>query len=89
MVRSGMSVVGRKCTGCFPLRGKILNVKGASARQISGNAEIQAILKILGLSFARKYESDFDMATLRYGKVCILADQDSDGFHVSCRAKPF
>jgi len=78
-----MSVVGRRKTGCFPLRGKILNVLGASARQISGNAEIQAVLKILGLSFSRKYDNAVDMATLRYGKVCILADQDSDGFHVS------
>ena len=77
MVRTGMSVVGRRKTGCFPLRGKILNVVGASARQISGNAEIQAVLKILGLSFSRKYDNAVDMATLRYGKVCMLADQVS------------
>jgi len=87
MVRTGMSVVGRKKTGCFPLRGKILNVLGASTRQISANVEIQAVLKILGLSFSRKYDNAVDASTLRYGKVCILADQDSDGFHVSVGAR--
>ena len=83
MVRTGMSVVGRRQTGCFPLRGKILNVRGASALQISDNAEIQAVIKILGLSFSRRYVTDADLDTLRYGKVCILCDQDSDGAHVS------
>lgn len=79
MVRTGMSVVRRKNVGCFPLRGKVLNVVGASSRQIAGNAEVQNILKIVGLSFSGKYETEADPATLRYGRIAILADQDSDG----------
>ena len=46
---AGLSVVGRDRFGVFPLRGKLLNVRDASAAQITGNAEIQAIKQILGL----------------------------------------
>ncbi len=50
---SGLSVVGRDKYGVFPLRGKLLNVRDASASQVSGNAEIQHIKQILGLQHGK------------------------------------
>jgi len=46
---AGLSIVGRDYYGCYPLRGKMLNVRDASADQINKNQEIQAIKKIMGL----------------------------------------
>ena len=43
--------------------------------QIQENVEINALLKILGLQYKKKYDTDDDMKTLRYGKVMIMADQ--------------
>jgi DNA topoisomerase-2 len=77
LVISGLSVVGRDKYGVFPLRGKLLNVREASDKQITGNAEIQNIKKILGLQQGTKSIKD-----LRYGKVLILTDQDKDGLHI-------
>lgn len=56
--------------------GKLLNVREASHKQILENAEINNIIKILGLQYKKKYESDADMKTLRYGKLMIMTDQD-------------
>lgn len=80
---TGLSVIKRTNYGVFPLKGKILNVRSASKRQLLENKEIQNIIKILGLSLKRSYENDAEIATLRYGKVCILSDADYDGFHIS------
>ena len=46
------------------------------------NAEISSIVKILGLKFGKKYESEDDVKTLRYGRVMIMSDQDHDGSHI-------
>lgn len=46
------------------------------------NAEVTSLLKILGLQYKLKYESEDEMKTLRYGKVMIMADQDMDGSHI-------
>ncbi|TKR76456.1 hypothetical protein L596_017588 [Steinernema carpocapsae] len=79
---SGLGVVGRDRFGVFPLRGKMLNVREASIKQTSENAEITALLKIVGLQYRLKYDSDDEMKTLRYGKIMIMADQDQDGSHI-------
>ncbi|BFZ54993.1 DNA topoisomerase 2 [Savitreella phatthalungensis] len=76
---AGMSVVGRDHFGVFPLRGKLLNVREASATQIQANTEIQNIKQILGLKHGSKYESAKD---LRYGHLMIMTDQDHDGSHI-------
>lgn len=75
----GLAVVGRDYYGCYPLRGKMLNVREASADQILKNAEIQAIKKIMGLQHRKKYE---DTKSLRYGHLMIMTDQDHDGSHI-------
>lgn len=82
LVVGGLGVVGRDKYGVFPLKGKILNVREASHKQILENAEINNIIKILGLQYKKKYESVDDLKTLRYGKVMIMTDQDQDGSHI-------
>tara|TARA_B100000683_G_scaffold82348_2_gene81206 strand:- start:4064 stop:7420 length:3357 start_codon:yes stop_codon:yes gene_type:complete len=79
MAIAGLTVVGRDQYGVFPLKGKVLNVRDASIKQITGNAEITNIKKILGLESGKVYK---DLKSLRYGKVMIMTDQDHDGSHI-------
>ncbi|KAB1265796.1 DNA topoisomerase 2-alpha [Camelus dromedarius] len=74
---SGLGVVGRDKYGVFPLRGKILNVREASHKQIMENAEINNIIKIVGLQYKKNYEDEDSLKTLRYGKIMIMTDQVS------------
>ncbi|KAK7872076.1 hypothetical protein R5R35_004560 [Gryllus longicercus] len=79
---AGLGVVGRDKYGVYPLRGKLLNVREASSKQILENKEITEVVKILGLQYKRKYENMDDLKTLRYGKLMIMTDQDQDGSHI-------
>eukprot|EP00775_Hariotina_reticulata_P006914 gene6914-7130_t len=79
LAMSGLSVVGHDHWGVFPLRGKLLNVRDATALQIGDNAEIQHIKQILGLQHGKAYE---DVKALRYGHLMIMTDQDHDGSHI-------
>ncbi|XP_077974403.1 DNA topoisomerase 2-alpha-like isoform X4 [Styela clava] len=79
---SGLSVVGRDKYGVFPLRGKMLNVRDASHKQIMDNAEINNVIKIMGLQYSKKYGDENDLKSLRYGKLMIMTDQDHDGSHI-------
>ncbi|XP_069993753.1 DNA topoisomerase 2-alpha isoform X2 [Penaeus vannamei] len=79
---AGLGVVGRDRYGVFPLRGKLLNVREASHSKILENAEINNIIKILGLQYKKKYDSSEDLKSLRYGKLMIMTDQDQDGSHI-------
>ncbi|CAD7952796.1 unnamed protein product [Amoebophrya sp. A25] len=76
---AGLSVIGRDYYGVFPLRGKVLNVREAAHKTLMGNSEIQAILKIVGLTPNQTYE---DLNKLRYGSIMIMTDQDLDGSHI-------
>lgn len=76
---SGLSQIGRDYFGVFPLRGKLLNVREASNKQIAENQEIIALKKILGLQHNKVYE---DASSLRYGHIMIMTDQDHDGSHI-------
>lgn len=79
---SGLAVVGRDRYGIFPLRGKLLNVREATHKQILENAEISSLIKIVGLQYSKKYHTPDDLKTLRYGKIMIMTDQDQDGSHI-------
>ncbi|XP_028931374.1 DNA topoisomerase 2-alpha [Ornithorhynchus anatinus] len=79
---SGLGVVGRDKYGVFPLRGKMLNVREASHKQIMENAEINNIIKIVGLQYKKNYDDQDSLKTLRYGKIMIMTDQDQDGSHI-------
>lgn len=76
---SGLGVLGRDYYGVFPLKGKLLNVRDASAKQLAGNEEITNIKQILGLQNGKEYSSTKE---LRYGHVMILTDADVDGSHI-------
>lgn len=82
LVIAGLGVVGRDKYGCFPLKGKILNVREATHKQILENDEINNIIKIMGLQYKKKYDSIDDLKTLRYGRLMIMTDQDQDGSHI-------
>ncbi|MEU4254460.1 DNA topoisomerase IV subunit B [Amycolatopsis sp. NPDC026612] len=62
----------------LPLRGKILNVQKASLGDTLKNAEIASIVQVLGAGTGRT----FDLATMRYGRVILMADADVDGSHI-------
>lgn len=81
LAKSGFEIVGRDYYGCFPLRGKLLNVREASAEQISKNAEITALKKIIGLQHRKHYTAE-SIRELRYGHIMIMTDQDHDGSHI-------
>ena len=76
---AGLEIIGRDKFGVFPLRGKLLNVREAAAKQILENKEFINIKKILGLKQGRKYT---DVSKLRYGGIIILTDSDVDGSHI-------
>ncbi len=62
----------------MPLRGKILNTWEVESDQVLGSQEIHDISVAIGVEPG---SADFD--NLRYGKICILADADSDGLHIA------
>ena len=74
---SGLAVVGRDTYGVFPLRGKLLNVRDTTGKQLTDNQEIQHIKKILGLQHGKSYSST---DSLRYGRLMVMTDQVSDFF---------
>ena len=79
LAMAGIEVVGRDAFGCFPLRGKLLNVRECSTHKILKNQEIQYLMKILGIKIGETYT---DVKNLRYGSILIMTDQDVDGSHI-------
>jgi DNA topoisomerase-2 len=80
---SGLSSDDRNIIGIYPLKGKMLNVRGEQTKKITENKEITDIKKILGLESGKSYATIQDVhASLRYGKVMIMTDQDLDGSHI-------
>ncbi|EPR78948.1 DNA topoisomerase II [Spraguea lophii 42_110] len=78
-VMSGIGLVGKDHYGVFPLKGKLLNVREASHKQIMENKELINIKKIIGLKQGKEYK---DVKDLRYGHIIIMTDQDHDGSHI-------
>jgi DNA topoisomerase-2 len=80
---SGLSSEDRNIIGVYPMKGKILNVRGEAVKKISENKEITEIKKILGLETGKKYVDIEDVhKSLRYGRVLFMTDQDLDGSHI-------
>ena len=68
----------RKFQAIMPLRGKILNTWDLESDEIMKSAEIKDISTAIGVN-----PGSPDIESLRYGKICILADADSDGLHIA------
>jgi topoisomerase-4 subunit B len=68
----------RKFQAIMPLRGKILNTWDLESAEIMKSAEIKDISTAIGVN-----PGSSDIESLRYGKICILADADSDGLHIA------
>ncbi|MDB2665438.1 DNA topoisomerase IV subunit B [Gammaproteobacteria bacterium] len=68
----------RKFQAIMPLRGKILNTWDLESSEIIKSIEIKDISTAIGVN-----PGSPDISSLRYGKVCILADADSDGLHIA------
>ncbi|MGH9312721.1 MAG: DNA gyrase/topoisomerase IV subunit B [Vicinamibacterales bacterium] len=63
----------------LPLRGKVLNAESASISKVLENKELSDLVTALGCGIGK----NFDLSRLRYGRVIILADADSDGHHIA------
>ncbi len=69
----------RRTQAILPLRGKVLNAEQASTDKVATNKELQDIVSALGCGIG----GDFDASKLRYGRVFLLMDADSDGHHIA------
>ena len=69
----------RKTQAVLPLRGKVLNAEQANLAKVSANKELSNIVQALGCGLGDK----MNLAHLRYHKVILLMDADSDGHHIS------
>ena len=77
----GTAVMGRKAASqaVLPLRGKILNTESLSMAKIMDSNEIRDIVETLGAGVG----ANFDVSQLRYARIILLMDADSDGYHIS------
>jgi DNA topoisomerase-2 len=76
---SGLTPSDRNVIGVYPMKGKLLNVRGELLKKINENKEIIEIKKIMGLETGKSYDS---VQELRYGKIIFMTDQDLDGSHI-------
>jgi DNA gyrase subunit B/topoisomerase-4 subunit B len=63
----------------LPLRGKVMNTEGMATGKVLENKELADLVTALGCGVGK----NFDASRLRYGKIIILADADSDGHHIA------
>jgi DNA topoisomerase IV B subunit len=69
----------RKTQAILPLRGKVLNTEQASLQKVLLNKELQDVVSALGCGVG----ADFKVERLRYHKIVLLMDADSDGHHIA------
>ncbi len=69
----------RRTQAILPLRGKVLNTEQASQAKVLANKELSDLVSVLGCGIGKVV----DLAKLRYHKIIILTDADSDGHHIA------
>lgn len=77
----GTAVMGRdsRFQAVLPLRGKVLNTESLSISKVLENQEIKDLIETLGTG----YGGNFDIRRLRYDRIILMMDADSDGYHIS------
>jgi DNA gyrase subunit B/topoisomerase-4 subunit B len=77
----GTAAMGRnnRTQAVLPLRGKILNTESLALSKILENQEVKDLIEALGTGVG----PNFDIRKLRYGRIVLLMDADSDGYHIS------
>ena len=78
-ILSGLTPSDRNIIGVYPMKGKLLNVRGETTKKINENKEIIEIKKIMGLESNKTYKNTDE---LRYNKILFMTDQDLDGSHI-------
>ena len=73
---------GNDYVGCYPLKGKPINIMNATPMKVNANKEINDLKKILALKSGVDYSVEENYQTLRYGHLMVLADADTDGKHI-------
>lgn len=80
---SGLSKEDRNIFGVYPMKGKLFNVRGETAKRVAENKEIVEIKQIMGLETNKEYDSlEKVKKSLRYSKILFMTDQDLDGSHI-------
>jgi DNA gyrase subunit B len=69
----------RDCQAILPLRGKVLNTEATNLSKVLENKELSDLVTALGCGVAKT----FDISKLRYERIVLLADADSDGHHIT------
>ncbi len=69
----------RKTQAIFPLRGKVMNTVASASSKVTANIELMDLVAVLGCGMGES----LDLKKLRYSKVIILTDADSDGMHIA------
>ena len=69
----------REVQAILPLRGKVMNTEDLTLKRVLENRELSDIVSALGCGIG----NSFDLSKLRYGKIILLMDADSDGHHIA------
>ena len=73
---------GRDTIGILPIKGKFVNVKNASTDLLKKNKELISITQALGLVYGSDYALNENFQKLRYKKLMVICDADTDGSHI-------
>ena len=85
LAKDGISYLGHNYFGVYPLGGKPVNVRDETLSKIQNNKTVMYIAKILGLPLRTNkqiQQHKLDISKLRYGKIVMLKDADTDGAHI-------
>ena len=79
----GISAINAQDTmGVMCIRGKFINVRNATQKEILANKEVRLLIQVLGLEKDTDYKDETNYRALNYGRVIVFPDADDDGIHI-------